>query len=69
LSGALVGSFRGRQTQTLHSLDLTGFFADARQGAVELPGEPQEDAVNRQAEEQGELGEANLHAGLLTELV
>ena len=40
-------------------LDLAEFLADARDGLVELPEHPKNDAIDRDTEENCEFGEAN----------
>ena len=48
---AIDGACRRRQTQAKHCFDLAEFLADACEGAIELPEDPQSRAVNREGDQ------------------
>ena len=61
----LAGPLRGRQTQTQHRFDLAEFLADTRQRTVELPQDPQDEAVNHQGAEDRDERAKTSPGGLL----
>lgn len=54
-----AGFLRGRLPLLKDGLDPAEFLADARDGLVELPENPENDAIDRETEENYEFGEAN----------